>query len=497
METSSNLRENLPLLNSMINDVGNDSSDEVVEDKALGKKTITFFGSFVLTVNNVSGPGMLALPLVYQTAGYITPTIALIAICIVSSLASTMICEAMALVPGNKKFTERLEFATVIRHYFGQKAYILAQIFYNLSLQTLNISSILVTAQVMDELLVYVFGNSYALQVWPPAFVPAVNKGDDNVVPFVDDNLVFTLGYLICMVICMPMGFLNLDENIYFQYVSFLILVVLLVEFAVQFFLNGIETSYVPLYGEQTTVLGVVIFAYTYVVTIPSWCNEKKDNVSINKAIWVSTLTCTAAYICFGLLGAMAYSSISTGNLLSYMAVNSPPFTTFCVYIFSLGVIGLGIPLFSIIIRYNLYVGGVFGNRWSAFWGTVFPWLVSWLLYQGNGFNNFVNWASLFINGFINFVVPFVLYLKAKSTVWNKKNKFSVNKNYWEQINADEDLDDDGFVEHFSFPPFIEKRKLLLKWIPTVLAIIVSFVIVVNINTDLIYLIFLHEDVVG
>lgn len=41
----------------------------------LGEKTITFFGSIVLTVNNVSGPGMLALPIVFQQAGWLMPTV--------------------------------------------------------------------------------------------------------------------------------------------------------------------------------------------------------------------------------------------------------------------------------------------------------------------------------------------------------------------------------------------------------------------------------------
>ena len=31
--------------------------------------------------------------------------------------------------------------------------------------------------------------------------------------------------------------------------------------------------------------------------------------------------------------------------------------------------IGLGIPLFSIVVRYNLFVGEVCSRRWSAFWG--------------------------------------------------------------------------------------------------------------------------------
>ena len=33
-------------------------------------------------------------------------------------------------------------------------------------------------------------------------------------------------------------------------------------------------------------VVGVCVFAYSYVSTIPSWVNEKKNGVNINKAIW-------------------------------------------------------------------------------------------------------------------------------------------------------------------------------------------------------------------
>jgi len=81
-----------------------------------GGKTITFFGSIVLTVNNVSGPGMLALPVVYQqgvwcrvqevahtgggtltqnvnsvanAAGALIPSLAFIFVCILASLSGS------------------------------------------------------------------------------------------------------------------------------------------------------------------------------------------------------------------------------------------------------------------------------------------------------------------------------------------------------------------------------------------------------------------------
>ena len=40
--------------------------EAIKSSKNLGKKTITYPGSFVIIVNNISGPGMLGIPLVFQ-----------------------------------------------------------------------------------------------------------------------------------------------------------------------------------------------------------------------------------------------------------------------------------------------------------------------------------------------------------------------------------------------------------------------------------------------
>ena len=69
--------------------------------------------------------------------------------------------------------------------------------------------------------------------------------------------------------------------------------------------------------GEDlSTALGTIIFSFTFVVTIPSWANEKKENVSINKIMWLSTTVSTFFYIFFGILGAYTYPNMTNGNLL-------------------------------------------------------------------------------------------------------------------------------------------------------------------------------------
>ena len=66
------------------------------------------------------------------------PLLCLVFMWFASSFAATMISEAMALVPGNEKFGERLEYATVLRHYFGARSYMATQVSTNQSINRIN-----------------------------------------------------------------------------------------------------------------------------------------------------------------------------------------------------------------------------------------------------------------------------------------------------------------------------------------------------------------------
>lgn len=274
-------------------------------------------------------------------------------------------------------------------------------------------------------------------------------------------------------------------------------------EFTWEFFDSGLHTSYVPPVGSSVednfAVLGTVIFSFTYVVTIPSWCNEKRDDVSVNKSVWSSTIVCSIAYLVFGLLGAMTYQNVAS-NLLENLSNSPHDATKVCVYIFSLGVIGLGIPLFSIIIRYNLFGGGVCSDKWAAFWGTVFPWLFAWAFYQGSAFDAFVNWTSLFFNGFINFVIPIAVYLRAKQLEARNRKKLlrdAANpdtRRYWKEMKF---LDDDRVNIHRTFPSVIDKRPPLVFGISWSMCSVISLLILSNISFALVYLIFFGQDILS
>jgi hypothetical protein len=256
---------------------GDDADDDAKEEKGeadsppevqkpnetnLGQKTISLFGSVVLNVNNLCGPGMLLTPLVFQQAGWALPSVLLIILCVISSFSCICIIQAIRLIPGNQSFEKRIEFSTVVHHYYGHKAYIACQLLYALSLQTLNIASIIACTQVsnrlscacpvhgccccccahpcrvacgcgcayscacvqvMDQFFVFAFGRSYALQFSPSFGFVSTPSPACLESPWSESGVVLTLGYLVTMATCMPLGFLNLDQNILFQYVSFTI----------------------------------------------------------------------------------------------------------------------------------------------------------------------------------------------------------------------------------------------------------------------------------
>lgn len=82
---------------------------------------------------------------------------------------------------------------------------------------------------------------------------------------------------------------------------------------------------------------------------------------------------------------------------------------------FPLVVVSSSIPIYCIIIRYNLIENGLCSLRWANFWACVFPWLLVIPLTGGNAvFNNVANITSIVLQIPINLVIPFAIYLLAR-----------------------------------------------------------------------------------
>jgi hypothetical protein len=136
---------------------------------------------------------------------------------------------------------------------------------------------------------------------------------------------------------------------------------------------------------------------------VPSFVNELSRKVSIHRTIWFPVIFCTIIYIVLGILGAASYKISNTSNILATMS-DSGQGTAIGILsivmnvLFPLSVLISSIPIFSIVIRYNLIRGRICsrGNSpnssisiqplsrfiaeltagWALFWAAFFPWLL-------------------------------------------------------------------------------------------------------------------------
>mmetsp|Transcript_22302 Transcript_22302/g.52730 ORF Transcript_22302/g.52730 Transcript_22302/m.52730 type:complete len:335 (-) Transcript_22302:694-1698(-) len=275
---------------------------------SLGMKTIGFSGSVVLTVNNITGAGMLTLPQVFQDSGWVLPSLLFLVICVTSTLTATFFTDAMARIRGNHAFDRRLEFSCVVEAFMGKVWKRIALVMLVICLYSQILSGIVATSQILDSFIVYIAPSrtTYALQFnervgiinWTAPAVHPTGKGEPcnraKETPFEDgssDGMVITLGYLLCMVVLVPFSMQNLEDSIAAQKAAFLLLLCSCCVFVWQFWSQGLDLSRVPAFGgSYSGMFGSIIFNYGFIVMIPSWVNEKRPDVSVNKTMWTSTL---------------------------------------------------------------------------------------------------------------------------------------------------------------------------------------------------------------
>ena len=74
---------------------------------------------------------------------------------------------------------------------------------------------------------------------------------------------------------------------------------------------------------------GVVLFNYAFSVTVPSWLNEKRSDVSVNQTIWGASAVCSVVFITFGLLAATVFERPGANVLVVLSSLKMHSLTRF------------------------------------------------------------------------------------------------------------------------------------------------------------------------
>jgi len=447
-----------------------------------GAKTIGLVGGVALLLNNITGSAMVLFPSLYQAAGWFLVTLALLAVCGLSYVCSIMIIEAMAAMPGNAKFDKRVEYTTLAYYYLGRHGYGITQLFFQLSLACNNISSIIQSVQVMDFAIAGIFGHSCATPEFYPHFrfaCPPAVSGDITV--FGNDVYLLSIGFIITALVCAPLGFWNLDDNIVIQKVSCALVNIMVMIWVGVFIAQGLDADRVPTVGTQfTNILGTTVFNFAVITSIPSWVNEKKERVSILATMGMAMPLALVLFTVIGLFGGMAYEPWFNGpdadnTLLNKLKASKSVIAQITFYLFPVVVNLTSIPVFAIMQRYNLLEAQVCGPKMANFLGVVLPWLICIPFYTGTGFSNVVNWGGIVFNSAVNFIIPPLIYIAMVRRQQATATKHMINDlqllsggTLDEQaaggveIMFDEDgapLDDDAGVHRGYVPPGVAASK--------------------------------------
>jgi len=411
---------------------GLENGTESLKEIMTSKGNIGMLGSIAIMVNSLTGPAMLNLPSTFQKSGLIPTTMAIVLLCILSSLCSSHTANVISKVPGNFAFQKEIEYSEVFRRTWGQRAFIFTQIAFFCCITCLNVASIVDTAQVVDQLIsrtipkgtaafrygMNVTTSSHELApVWwsHQVCVDEQNQTSvvDSCIPFEEDRsehvYLLSAGYIVSCLLFLPMSLKDLKENTFFQMVGFVVLIVLSLQFISSFLLHGVSLSNVTLWGHDwSDLFGVTLFNFAVVIAVPAWLYEKKETVNVNSAIHSSSMIGFFLYVLVGGLGALTMPNVSENMLQTMVAGGFGITTEICSELFVFFIIGLGIPLFSVLLRLNLTGSGLCSESGANLFAVYLPWGIAWVFYSG-GATALLGWGGIFFTSIIVFIAPLVL----------------------------------------------------------------------------------------
>jgi hypothetical protein len=103
--------------------------------------------------------------------------------------------------------------------------------------------------------------------------------------------------------------------------------------------------------------------------------------------------------------------------------------TEITVYLFPLIGMASSIPVYSIIVRYNLIENKICNKFWANMWAVVFPWVMVVPFYSGGLLTILITWSSLVVNSAVNFIIPPIIFIRAKRDSKNRQKLADLNVN--------------------------------------------------------------------
>ena len=405
-----------------------------------GGHDIGWLGGVALLTNTILGSGMVQIPSLFAASGWLAPTAVFAAAAAATAVAALLLARAVASAARGAG-GERAEYSRLMGGLLPRGAARAGMLLLVAAFIAQNISNIVLSAQVADDALLAVAHRTCALVLYrdpaqaqgpaPPSPWLCIAADDDAIVtdsPFGPGVYALSIGFLAVAALTVPLSYLPLDSNIVFQIGGVAAIIVCELIWLANFAVLGLSAANLPVtappaaggwLAAYSNVLPTVLYNFGFVAAIPSWLNEKGPGVSATSSIVASVLISTALYLALGFVGAASTLDFSGGSDLLSLLINTDGVWTaskVAVFIFPAANCMTSIPVFCLLVRYNLVNEGWASPAVANVIGVGMPWVLSLVFYAGNQLAELVNWSAAICFALINLVIPLVLYLRQRAT---------------------------------------------------------------------------------
>lgn len=376
-------------------------------------KTIGLLGGVMMLINNLAGPTIVSMPGLAQEAGWLSILLVQVVVAAFACACGYMLLGAMRRMPGNDSFDQTIEFTNLAIFYLPHWLYVAVMFCYHTNSILSLMSLIIQSGQVIDYLSLNMYGCSPGLDLSGLGYVCGTRT--DSVTPF-GDSIVISSSMVVVGIICAPFAMMNLDDNVILQYVAIAGLSVMAVIWVWLLVAEPTFPAEIPTFTtSQSGLIGTVLFNFAFCSTLPSWANEKRKDVSVGATFGITLVYVVLIYTVVGVVGGMAYPPFYTTdeNLFSKLNAGGSSIGKATVTLYPMLQNFTSIPVFSILIRYNLLQSGI-DPTLAVLIAVGMPWIMSVPFYTGSGFDTISEVGGLFTSSVINFIVPVVLYVLAR-----------------------------------------------------------------------------------
>ncbi|KAI8920422.1 hypothetical protein BC831DRAFT_479890 [Entophlyctis helioformis] len=390
--------------------------DSAVLDKLTVVKHVGFIGGSCLLFNQMTGPAIPFTGASFQNPGWLFTGVMYAVLTIVAGFAALFLVEAIQSIPGNSHFQGTVEYGTLVNFFFGKRLHLAAQFFVYGALMSSAIASIVITAQTTDNLMIALFSKSCGLS-FTRGWI-CVAGGSTSPSPFGNEFMVFTIGLLVVVVCCLPLGLADFDNNIVFNIITAALSMLLAVAWIVCAFAMGADAERLrmiePVQTSYALVVGTILLNLACPTVVPSWINVKHKETNVQAMIWTVVIGTSLFCILIGLVTGAGFDTNGTGNVLYALFTYGKPtvLATLSAGVFAFIMLLPGIPVSFIVSFNNLVQNEVVSPSIATFLSFFLPWIILAPLQTGNIIYTMQVWTSLFFCSTANYILPFVIYFK-------------------------------------------------------------------------------------